>query len=784
MDLKHIKTLGRTVMACKTSRGNPIKVDEFVYPHGLGLTGYTLIRFDLKRAATKFLADVSLEGPSSWVYAQLYVDGKKVDDKRPRLNPKGSSSPIIYQLSADLKGASELVVVFAASGHSYSLGGARILLVPDAKERPEIVPLPDEQAKLMGDPDKVVWVQEMNPMFISSGDGRMPGIMSTQGYQPLLFGGKIYGNGYSVYPRSRLMIDLKGNAARFFAQVGVNDSTSPSAKEGAQFKVYSDKKVAYDSGVMHAGDALKSIDLDLAGTKELLLAVDGGENATKNLPIAVWVGPRLLVSDAAKNPKDLKSRPEPKLADQVPMVIARIVDGPKPAVHGPRVAGASPGRPFLFVIPATGEKPLKFTSTTLPSGLKLDPATGTITGRMDEPLQSVVTITVSNALGQVSRPLTIICKPYGMLPTPPMGWNHWNQWTMIVTEARVREAVDALVAKGLAAHGYNYINLDEGWQGPRAADGSITGAKEQGFADMKALGDYIHGKGLKFGIYSSPGAVCCSGRPGSRDHEQQDADTWASWGVDYLKYDRCTGGDLHWKSMRNCLDNTGRDFVYSTGTCRDPAVNAQLWRTTGDIKNSWSTVSDIGFIQQAGLEKLAGPGRFNDPDMLVIGNPDAMRTPRTLTHNEQITHFTLWSILAAPLLFGCDLTKADDFFVSLTCNDDVLDVNQDPLVRQGSCFRKDPASGSSDMGGEVWTRPLFDGTKAVALFNRGSEPVEIGVTWKELGLTGPQPVRDCWQRKDLGNFDTGFSVRVEVHAAVLIKVGKPQTDRYDPVPRS
>jgi alpha-galactosidase len=327
------------------------------------------------------------------------------------------------------------------------------------------------------------------------------------------------------------------------------------------------------------------------------------------------------------------------------------------------------------------------------------------------------------------------------------------------------------------------VNLDEGWQGLRAADGSITGTKKQGFEDMKALGDYIHSKGLKFGIYSSPGPICCSGRLGSRDHEQQDADTWASWGVDYLKYDRCADDGKRWKLMRACLDNTGRDIVYSTGSCRDPEVKAQLWRTTGDIRNNWQSLSSIGFIQQAGLEKLAGPGRYNDPDMLIVGDPADLRRGSGITRNEQITHLTLWSMLAAPMLLGCDLTKADDFLVSVTCNDDVLDVNQDPLVRQGTCFRKDPAMGASDMGGEVWTRPLFDGTQAVAFFNRGSEPVEIAVTWKELGLTGPQPVRDCWLRKDLGSFDTGFSVSVEVHAAVLLKVGKPTTDRYEPVSR-
>jgi alpha-galactosidase len=295
---------------------------------------------------------------------------------------------------------------------------------------------------------------------------------------------------------------------------------------------------------------------------------------------------------------------------------------------------------------------------------------------------------------------------------------------------------------------------------------------------MKALGDHLHGLGLKFGIYSSPGPRCCGGRPGSYGHEQQDAATWASWGVDYLKYDGCSGNGLpdiaeRWSLMRTCLDRTGRDIVYSTNKYRGPGT--QLWRTTMDIRNNWRSLSEIGFKLQEGLGPLAGPGRYNDPDMLVVGNPGnpAVQRGPPLTPNEEVTHMTLWTMLAAPLILGCDLTKADDRLLALTCNDEVLDINQDPLVRQGSRLRADPPVGISDQGAEVWSRPLHDGTRAVAFFNRGTVPIRVAVDWGELGLSGPQPVRDCWQRKDLGEHAAGFGTQVEVHGAVLLRIGRP-----------
>ena len=765
---------GKPALGGKAWGDKPIVLDDVIYPHGVATYANSFLRIDLKHSATRFLARFNAE-PGFWgekCRVRISVDGKKAYETEKDYHFRQPKKA--YDISVDLTGASEMILMVLGengANNKARFGGARLLLNPAAAESPVAVPLPEAADA----PTNVLWLNSVNPLYISSGETDRPGVCGTPSGAPIFLQGRLFGHGLVVNPKSILCLNLKGQATRFIAEVGLNDDSAGAAV----FKVYVDQQLAFASRPQRAGEPRQRIDLDLAGARELRLDVDGVDGAdAKSGALAVWGGARLLLSPHL----NAADRPEPKGVDQTPMPIATIVDGPEPAIHGPRIVGSSPGKPFFYAVPVTGEKPLNFAVTPLPAGLNLDPATGFITGTLAEPVKVLTTVTVSNARGKASRPLAIVGAPYGMAPTPPMGWNHWNQWAMNITEAKVRAAAEALVAKGFAAHGYRYVNLDEGWAGPRAADGSITPAKGR-FGDLRALGDFIHARGLKFGIYSSPGPFCCGRSPGSYDHERQDANTWAAWGVDYLKYDGCSGNGLpdiekRWKLMRASLDATGRDIVYSCNKYRGEGV--QLWRTTGDIRNNWKSLSDCGFKLQVGLEKIAGPGRYNDPDMMVVGDPADLRRGALLTRNEQITHVTLWSMLAAPLLLGCDLTVADPFLVSVTCNDDVLDINQDPLVRPGCCQRRDPPSGQGNDCTEIWTRPLFDGTTAVAFFNRRSEPVTVRVLWRELGLAGPQRVRDCWQRQDRGLFPDGYEVKLETHAAVLLKVGQPGPEVYWP----
>ena len=476
---------------------------------------------------------------------------------------------------------------------------------------------------------------------------------------------------------------------------------------------------------------------------------------------------------------------------------------PAPKIHSPRVVGTTPHRPFLLRIPATGDRPLNFHAEHLPKGLQLNPASGIITGSVQTPGVCVVDLTVTNTRGNARRKLIIVAGPHMLALTPPMGWNSWNVWAGHVTQARVLDAAKAMIHAGLADHGYRFVNIDDTWEGPRDKDGRITTNKK--FPDIKALGQSIHAMGLKFGIYSSPGPRTCAHFPASYQHELQDAKTWASWGVDYVKYDWCSYGRIfkqrmqHWNKahpnatdeqkraqrikeyqrpyqvMRTALDQINRDIVYSL--CQygmgdvwkwgnAPSIRANLWRTTGDIRDNWRSMSRIGFSQSR-LHTYAGPGHWNDPDMLVVGQLGwGHPHPTHLTPDEQITHISLWCMLSAPLMIGCDMTKLTPFTNALLTNDQVLAIDQDPLGKQA--WRV-----SADKDTEVWQKPLFDGTTAVALFNRSKQPKKITATWQALGLHGRQPVRDLWRHKDLGTVDKSFTAAVPPHGTVLLKIGTP-----------
>ncbi|HYL98298.1 MAG TPA: glycoside hydrolase family 27 protein, partial [Blastocatellia bacterium] len=338
-------------------------------------------------------------------------------------------------------------------------------------------------------------------------------------------------------------------------------------------------------------------------------------------------------------------------------------------------------------------------------------------------------------------------------------------------------AAEMMIKTGLAAHGFQYINIDDTWEAGRNSSGEIQPNKK--FPDMKGLADYVHTRGLKIGIYSSPGPQTCAKFEGTQGHEDQDAATYAKWGFDYLKYDWCTyrGFDLRkpYQVMRASLDKADRDIVYSL--CQygmgnvwewGADVGGNLWRTTVDITDTWSSLSQIGFNQN-GHEKYAEPGHWNDPDMLIVGKVGWGPSihPTRLKPNEQITHITLWSMLAAPLLIGCDLTQLDDFTLALLTNGEVLDIDQDPLGHQA---RRVAGNGAV----EVWARPLWDGTTAVALFNRGPARTTITAKWSDLAVDGPQPVRDLWLHKDMGRFHDSFSAEVPRHGAALFKIGSPK----------
>jgi alpha-galactosidase len=367
--------------------------------------------------------------------------------------------------------------------------------------------------------------------------------------------------------------------------------------------------------------------------------------------------------------------------------------------------------------------------------------------------------------------------------TPPMGWNSWNHFAGRVTQKDVMDAADAMVSSGMRDAGYVYVNVDDTWEGKRDAQGVLhTNDK---FPDMKALGDYIHSKGLKFGIYSSPGPHTCARFEGSYGHEQQDADLYASWGVDYLKYDLCSfrelmaagvadhGGDpqvgnqmmrASYVKMRQALDKTGRPIVLSL--CQygfddvwtwGAEVGGNLWRTTGDIQDNYASMTKIGF-GQVGLAKYAGPGHWNDPDMLEVGNGK-------MTTEEYRTHMSLWALLAAPLLAGNDLSKMTAETKSILMNKAVIAIDQDKLGRQG-----DRVSQNGDL--EIWTKPLSGGAVAVGMFNRGTSEATMSLKLADVGMASPRKVDNVWAGATVTPAKDEISTSVPAHSVVLLRIEK------------
>jgi alpha-galactosidase len=359
----------------------------------------------------------------------------------------------------------------------------------------------------------------------------------------------------------------------------------------------------------------------------------------------------------------------------------------------------------------------------------------------------------------------------GLARTPPMGWNSWNKFAGRVDDAAVRGMADAMAGNGMKDVGYQYINIDDTWEAGRDAQGNITPNKK--FPDMKALADYVHSKGLKIGIYSSPGPNTCAGYEGSFGHEEQDARTYAAWGIDYLKYDWCGARNLYadeemravYQIMGDALLRAGRPIVYSL--CQygraevwkwGAAVGGNAWRTTGDIRDTWDSMTKIGFAQDE-LGPWAAPGHWNDPDMLEIGNGG-------MSDDEYRTHMSLWAILAAPLLAGNDLREMTPAILEILTNREVIAVNQDKDGKQGRRISK-----PGDQ--EVWSRPLADGGYAIGIFNRAAKPAKFSLKWSDVGeMSAPTHARELWAHKDLALKGEEYSATVPSHGVVMLRIAK------------
>lgn len=623
-------------------------------------------------------------------------------------------------------------------------------------------------------PTNAVWLESLELNQMTQDYGSPQAGKSVDG-NPIKLKGVTYPHGVGTHARSEFVVDLKKSAVKFVSMVGLDDEKTGAGS--VTFEVWVDGKKAAETGVLHGGDEPKLLSVDLTGAKTLMLVVTDAEDGIDS-DHGDWAGAMIVQAPGATaRPTAFQLPPTPP-----PAIFSNT--STKTAIHGPRIVGSTPRHPFLFLIPATGEGPLSFAAKNLPAGLKLDGRTGVISGSLAKAGTTDAVITVKGKKGAATRKLRIVGGTHKLAMTPPMGWNSWNVWAGAVDDAKVRAAADWMVKSGLAAHGFQYVNIDDTWEAGRDAEGNIQ--TNEKFPAMNALTDYVHSKGLKVGIYSSPGPKTCGGFEGSYKHEQQDANTWAKWGIDYIKYDWCSYGDVAtgdgvekmikpYRVLGEALSNVDRDIFFSL--CQygmgdvwewGKDIYGNCWRTTGDINDSWGSLKSIAFGHTDNREKYAGPGHWNDPDMLVVGKVGWGPSihPTRLTPNEQLTHISMWCLVSAPLLIGCDMSQMDKFTVDLLSNDEVLDINQDPLGKSANRRAKDGML-------EVWARPLWDGTTAVGLFNTGAQATKVTAKWSDIGVTGAQPVRDLWQHKSLGTAKNAFSAQVPPHGVVLVKIGMP-----------
>lgn len=630
---------------------------------------------------------------------------------------------------------------------------------------------------------------------------------------PLSIAGTKFERGVPMYVKGSLWLELNGETERFAATVGVDDSS----QQGpfvlpVNFRVYGDGKKLWESGPIHLGEPGRPLDLDLRGVKRLLLIADAHGYAAKFIQ-ANWANARFL------------SQGEPPTAIAPPVATTEEIltpkPGPQPRINGPKTFGCRPGHPVIYRVPTTGTRPIQFSASHLPEGLQLDAERGIITGSVSKAGEYVVTLQAKNGSGSDSRPFKIICGDKLAL-TPPMGWNSWFQRYHYQTDQMLREGADIMVSSGMADVGYQYVSIDDGWSNTLASDdpsyiagrspahtgpardrqGNILPNKN--FPDMKALTDYIHAKGLKAGLYSTPGPLSCGGFYGSMNHEEQDAAQFAAWGFDLLKYDWCGyrkivglgphGGPYTsaqdiatlqkpYRIMGDILRRQNRDIVfnlcqYGLGDSWEwgAEVGGHYWRTSLDIAGYEYDHLFALALENAKHRAWSKPGSWNDPDFVMIGylykyqgpdlKPQDPHHPSELTRltpTERYSYMSLWSLMAAPLVFSGDITKLDEFTLNVLCNPEVIDVDQDPL---GQCARVIAKNGDTF----IMVKDLEDGSRAIGLCNAGEWEATVTLKWADLDLKGRQLIRDLWRQKDCGEFSGEFTRTVPAHGVFLFRM--------------
>ncbi len=636
-------------------------------------------------------------------------------------------------------------------------------------------------AAMVANADKKVWLEEIDRSDMVCSYRKPYEGRSIDGGL-LTLGGKVYEKGLGAHAYSLLQVPVGGNALSFEATVGIDDEMKDRRQSSVVFNIYGDGKLLATSGLLKRKKRTADLKVDLRGVNVVGLEItDGGDSNDSDH--ADWANAFFMFKDGT-GPVNAAS-----LTRQLGILTPPTAATPR--INGATVFGVRPHSPIIWRLAVTGEKPIKILVDGLPSGAYFDESIPAVLGAVVRKGEYPLTITAKNAKGEVTKEVKLVVGDKIAL-TPPMGWNSWNAFHGQVTDKKIRAAADVMVSSGLADHGWNYINIDDYWQyrpeektrkeligKARNEDGTVR--SNMNFPNMKELCCYIHSKGLRAGIYSSPGPLTCGGCEGSWQHEFRDAKTYADWGFDYLKYDWCSynrvavGMSLDkarypYFLMGKALREQNRDIVFSL--CQygmnnvsswGEQVYGSCWRTTGDVFDTWGSIYSA-ITAQAKLWYWSKPGAWNDPDMLCVGKMIFNKYKGSrLTPNQQYTHISLWALVASPLMIGCDMTQLDEFTLNLLTNDEVIDINQDPLGAGA-------AKVSTHNRAEVWVRPLADGSIAVGLLNAALFEQEVTLDMKALGLDGKWRVRDVWRQKDEGVFEGTYKYNVYGHATHLIRL--------------
>jgi alpha-galactosidase len=643
---------------------------------------------------------------------------------------------------------------------------------------------------------KTLWLDELQLQYFSEGM-RPVSPRTNYGHDTMRINKKIFFRGIGAQSPCVLSFMLDKHAKHFSAMVGLDDLGNKEIP--LSFFVVADKKVLFETKDMKMGDDPVKIDVDLTGITQLgLLITDHVGGVGNKRTYGNWANAQLEMVDSFA-PGHLPDNDEKYILTPAP--------GRNPKINSAKLFGAMPGNPFLYTIAATGDGPMRFSAANLPKGITVSAQTGIISGAVQQKGTYTAIVKAKNKFGEATKKLIIVIGDTIAL-TPPVGWNGFNAWEDKIDHAKVMASARAMIKTGLINHGWTYINIDDSWQGKRGGPDTALQPNEK-FPAIKNMIDSIHAMGLKAGLYSTPYIASYGGYVGASSafpaggethetikvnrpsfshiaqykFEENDAKQMAAWGVDFLKYDwRIDVASA--ERMSNALKKSGRDIVFSLSNnapfekVTDWARLSNMYRTGPDIKDTWTSC----YLTEFSLDKwspYAGHGHWNDPDMLVVGQVAVgpVQHPTRLTPDEQYSHISIYSLLAAPMLIGCPLETLDAFTLNLLSNDEIIEIDQDPLGKAARLL-------STEDGVEVWVKPMQDGSYAVGLFNTdgyGSAPASYfrwgdetakscTFDFAKIGLKGKWKLHDVWRQKDLGQYSGLYKTNINHHGVLMLRM--------------